>query len=93
MVDCCRFGDTERNSACMRHSEGGHRYLHYLHHSLVAGQKTEGTQTYQSTENWTKDLLSMDLPMRTDTVSPTVSLSLQEASMSLLSLSFRGQTE
>ena len=38
MVD--RFGDTECSSACMRHLEGGHRYLHYLHHSLVSGQKT-----------------------------------------------------
>ena len=29
--------DTECNSACMGPSEGGHHYLHYLHHSLVSG--------------------------------------------------------
>ena len=29
---------TERSSVCMGHLEGGHPYLHYLHHSLVSGQ-------------------------------------------------------
>ena len=32
--------DTECSNACMGPSEGGHRYLHYLHHSLVSGQTT-----------------------------------------------------
>ena len=53
----------------------------------------EGTQLHPSTENWIKDLLSMALPIRTRPSFPSVSLSHQEASISLLSLSIRGQTE
>ena len=52
----------------------------------------EGTQLQPSTENWIKDLLSMALPIRTRPSFP-FSLSHQEASISLLSLSIRGQTE
>ena len=44
----------------------------------------EGTQLHPSTENWIKDLLSM---------APSVSLSHQEAFISLLSFSIRGQTD
>ena len=51
----------------------------------------EGTQPCPSTENWIKDLLSMTPPIKK--VISSVSLSHQEASTSLLSLSFRGQTE
>ena len=40
-----------------------------------------------------EDLLSIALPSEQDTVSPSVSLSHQEASISLLSLSIREQTE
>ena len=29
---------TEFSSACLGPFEGGHRYLHYLHYSLVSGQ-------------------------------------------------------
>ena len=48
------------SGACMGHFEGGHHYLHYLHHSLASGQITqEGTQARPSTENWIKDLLSI----------------------------------
>ena len=43
------------------------------------------------TENWIKDLLSMALPIRTRPSFPSVSLSHQEASISLLSFSSRGQ--
>ena len=31
---------TECSSVCMGSFEGGHYYLHYLHHSLVLGQTT-----------------------------------------------------
>ena len=53
----------------------------------------ERTQPGQSRENWIKDLLSMALPFRTRSSFSTVSFSHQEASLSLLSLSFRGQAE
>ena len=51
------------------------------------------TQLHPSTENWIKDLLSMAPPIRTRPSFP-VSLSHQEASISLVSFSIRGrQTE
>ena len=53
----------------------------------------EGAQPRPSTENWIKDLLSMALPSEQDPVSPSVSLSQQEVSISLLSFSIRGQTD
>ena len=53
----------------------------------------EGTQIHPSTENWIKDLLSIALSIRQDSVSPSVSLSHEEASVSLLSFFIRGQTE
>ena len=53
----------------------------------------EGTQPDPSKENWIKDLLSMAPPLEQDPVSPSVSVSHQEASISLLSFSDRGQTE
>ena len=37
-VACCRVWDTECSSVCMGSFEGGHHYLHYLHHSLASGQ-------------------------------------------------------
>ena len=52
-----------------------------------------GTQPHPSTENWIKDLLSLAPPIEQDPVFPTVSLSNQEASVSLLSFSIRGQTD
>ena len=53
----------------------------------------EATQACPSTENQIKDLLSMDLPIRTRPSFPLVSLSHQEVSISFLSLSIRGQTD
>ena len=93
-VYCCRVGGTECSSACLGPLEGGGHYLHYLHLSLGSG-KTIGREDspHLSTENWIKHLLSMVLPIRTRPSFPTVSLSQQEASISLLSLSVRGQTE
>ena len=45
--------------------------------------RREETQVHPSTENWIKDLLSMALPIKQDLVSPSVSLTHQEASISL----------
>ena len=52
----------------------------------------EGIQLHPSTENCIKDLLSLALPIRTRPSFSSVSLSHQEASISLLSFSIR-QTE
>ena len=38
VVACCRVGGTECSSALMGSFEGGHHYLHYLHHSLAQGK-------------------------------------------------------
>ena len=37
-VAWCRAGGTECSSTCMGSFEGGHHYLHYLHHSLATGK-------------------------------------------------------
>ena len=50
----------------------------------------EGTQPHPSTENWIKDLLSRAPPTEQDPVSPSVTLSHQEAFISLLSFSITG---
>ena len=92
-VACCRVRGTECSSACMGPFEGGRHYLHYLHHSLAPVKSRDGTQLHPSTENWIKDLLSMAPPIRTRPSSPSVSLSHQEAFISLLSFSIRGQTD
>ena len=74
--------------------EGSHHYVHYLHHSLVSDQTTgrKHSPTHQQkiglTIYW-----AWPRPSDQDSVSPTVSLSQQKVSISLLSLSFRGQTE
>ena len=77
-------------SMCAGPSEGGLHYLHHLHHSLASGQATGREQLHPSTENWIRDLLSMARPSEQDPVSLSVSLSHQEASITLLSLSIRG---
>ena len=53
----------------------------------------EGIQPHPPIENWIKDSLTWPYPSEQDPVSPTVSLSHQEASISLLSLSLREQIE
>ena len=93
-MDCCIVGGTECNSECMGPFEGGHHYLHYLHHSLVSGQTTgrEHSPAHQQ-KIGLKIYWAWPCPSEQDPVSPTVSLSHQEASISLWSLSIRGQTE
>ena len=89
VVACCMVEGTECSS-CTGPFEGAHHYLHYLHISLASGQITgrEHSPTHQQ-----KIGLKMALPITQDPVSPSVSLCHQEASMSLLSLSIRGQKE
>ena len=53
----------------------------------------EETEPSPSIEDWIKDLLSMAPPIKTRPVSPTVSLSHQEASISLLYLSLGVQSK
>ena len=63
-------------------------YLHYLRHSLVSGQTT----VTPIKKNWIKVLLSMAHQNKIQ-FTPQVNLSIQEASISLVYLSVRGQTE
>ena len=82
-VYCCTVGGTECSSACLGPLEGGGHYLHYLHLSFVSGQTTgkEYSPTHQQK-------IGLNLywawshPSEQDPVSPTVSLSQQEASIS-----------
>ena len=71
--------------------EGGR---HYLHHSLVSGQTTgrEHSPTHQQ-KIGLKIYWAWPYPSEQDPVFPSVSLSHQEASISLLSFSIREQTE
>ena len=67
-------------------------YLHYLHHSLASGQTTGREHSCcPSTKN--KIYGAWPRPSEQDPVSPSVSLCHQEASISLLSFSIRGQTK
>ena len=65
-------------------------YLHYLQHSLASGQTTgrEHSPTHQE-KIGLKIYSACPRPTEQDPVSPTVSLSHQEDSISLLSLSCR----
>ena len=80
-VACCRVGSTACSSACMGPFEGGHHYLHYLHHSLASGQITGRKHSPAHQQKirlkiyWAWPHLSEQ-----DPVSPSVSLSHQEAS-------------
>ena len=93
-VAWCRVGGIEFSSACMGRFEGGHHYLHYLHHSLVSGQiaGSKHNSTHQQEIGW-MIYWTWLCPSEQYPVSPTVSLSHQEASISLSSLSLRGQTD
>ena len=90
-VACCKVGGTECSSACMGSFEGGRPYLHYLHNSVALGQATrrEHSPTHQQ-KIGLKIYRAWPHPSEQDPVSPSVSLSQQEPSISLLSLSIRG---
>ena len=78
---------------CIGPFEGGHCYLHYLHHSLASAQATgrEHSLAYQQ-KIGLKIYWPRPHPSEEDPVSPSISLSHQEASISFLSLSITGPT-
>ena len=91
-----RAGCTECSSVFMGPFEGGSwdHYLHYLHHSLASGQITgrEYSPALQQ-KIGLKMYCVWPSSSEQDPVFPSVSLSYQEASISLLSFSIRGQTD
>ena len=74
--------------------EGGCHNFHHLHHSLVSGQiiVKEHSPAHQQ-KIGLNIYWEWPHPSEQDPVSPTVSLSHQEVSISFLSLSIREQTE
>ena len=90
-VACCRVGGSESVHGPF---EGGSHYFHYLHHSLASSQTTgrEHSPAHQQRIGL-KIYQAWCCPSEQDPVSPSVSISHQEASLSLLSLFLRGQTE
>ena len=79
--------DFECSSVCRRPFEGSRHYLYYLHHSLISSQTTEREQSPAHQQKiGLKIYWEWSRPSEQDPVSPTVSLSHQEASISLLSL-------
>ena len=93
VVACFRVGGTECSSTCMGPLKTV--AIIFITSTIVWPwvSNREETQLHPSTEDWIKDLLSMALPIRTGPSFPSVSLSYQEASISLLSFSIRGQTD
>ena len=88
---CYRVGATERSIACIGSIEWGHHYLHYLYHILNSGPTTgrEHSPAHQQ-KTGLKSCWAWPHPSEQDSVSPSVSLSHQEASISLLSFFIRG---
>ena len=89
---CCRVGGTECSTKFMGTFKWGHHYFHYLHHNLDSGQITErehclalqkkiGLKIYWT---WPNPAEQNHFPL---------SLSHQEASISLISLSNRRQID
>ena len=93
-VACTGSGGTECGRVCKEPFEGGRHSLHYFHHSLASGQTTgrEHSPAHQQ-KIGLKIYRARPRPSEQDPVSPSVSLSHQEASISLLSFSIRRQTE
>ena len=93
-VACCRVRDTEYNSAGISPFEGSCHYRHYPYRSLPSGQTTgrEHSPTHQQ-KIGLKIYRAWHCLSKQEPDSPTVSLSHQEASTSLLSLSIRKQIE
>ena len=91
-VACCRVGGTECGSVCRGPFEGGRHYLHYLHHSLASGQITGKEQSPALQHKiGLKIYRTWPRPSEQDPVSPSVSLSHQEVSISFLSFSTEGR--
>ena len=88
-----RVGGTKCTSACMGPFEGGCHYLHYLHHSLASGQTTEREHSPAHQQKIGLKIYWEWPHPSGGPVSPSVSLSYQEASITLLSSSISGQTE
>ena len=90
---CCRVRGTEGSSPCMGGFKGGCLYLHYLHQSLASGQVIgrEHSPTHQQ-KIGLNIYWEWPSPSGQDQVYPSVSLSHQEASISLLSFLIRRQT-
>ena len=95
VVACCRVQVTECGSAFMGPFEGSHHYLHYRHHSWVSGQITGRKHSLEENQQkiGLKVYWTWPCPSEQDPVSPSISPSHLEASISLLSLSNRGQTD
>ena len=88
MVACCRVRVIEYGSACMGPFEGDNHYLHYLHHNLVSGQTTGRKQSPTHHQKiGLKIYWAWPHSSKQDPVFLSVSLSHQEASISLLSFS------
>ena len=95
MVEVWVCGGLLQGQGCLHGTfEGGCNYLHYLHHSLASGQ-TIGKEhsLFHQKKIGLKIYWARPYPSEEDPVSPTVSLSQKEASISHLSLSVRGQNE
>ena len=93
-VACCWVRGTECNIVSTNPFEGGLHYLHYPHYSLALGQTTEGEHSLTHKQKIVLKIYWVwPHPSEQDPVSLTVNLFHQEASISLLSLSIRGQTE
>ena len=95
-VACCRVGDTEYSTACMGPFERGCHFLHYLHHSLASGQITGRKHSPTLQPNIGLKIYCGWPPHQNKTqfrTRPSVSLFHQEASISLLSFSIKGQTD
>ena len=93
-VACSRVRGTECSRAYMGPFEEGTHYLHYLHQSLASGQITGREHSPRIPQKIGLNIYWPWLPpLEQDPVSTSVSLSHQEASLSLLFLSIREQTE
>ena len=90
---CGGVRDTEYNSVCTSPFEGGHHNHHYPYPSVASGQTTGREQPIHQQKIGLKIYRAWPCPPKQDPASPTVSLSHQEASISLLFLSIRGQTD
>ena len=73
---------------------GGHHYLYYLHNNLDSDQTTGREHSPAHQQKIGLNIYwAWSCPSEQDPIFPSVSLSHQEASISLLSFSIRGQTE